>query len=325
MYVIYMIAYYTKSLLFQSNKPITAALHLRPFQVTPLALRSLAAAAPMLSQTTSLVSTLNLPNSTHSPAQFVPLKSFAATAAATPLDTTIDTPTASIIPLVQYTNQGSGHDIEVPLYNINGEEIGKHVLGGDIFNVPIREDILYRVVRWQLAKKQAGTHKAKTRSEVRGGGRKPWKQKGSGRARAGSIRSPLWRGGGKAHGPVVRSHAHDLPKRVRRLGLKIAVSAKAWERRLKVVDSLRPEDYKTKTMAGHLEKLLEGAPRRSVLFCDSDKEGLDGGYVSLVLHAVFFTFEEEQQLTTLHPFFPIAEKTCVFRPEICHGLILSRR
>ena len=80
-----------------------------------------------------------------------------------------------------------------------------------------------------------------------------------------------------SHGPVPRSHAHDLQKRVRRLGLKCALSAKAWERRLIVVDSLRPGDHKTKTMDGHMATLLEGAPRRSALLVDSDKEGVDGG------------------------------------------------
>ena len=102
--------------------------------------------------------------------------------------------------------------------------MGTIELGGDIFNVPVRRDILHQVVRWQRAKKQQGTHKTKTRAEVRGGGRKPWRQKGTGRARQGSIRAPHWRGGGKAHGPVPRSHAHSLNKKVRRLGLKCALS-----------------------------------------------------------------------------------------------------
>lgn len=103
-------------------------------------------------------------------------------------------------------------------------QVGSVELGGDIFNIPVRRDILHRVVRWQRAKKQQGTHKAKNRAEVSGGGRKPWKQKGTGRARQGSIRAPQWRGGGKAHGPVPRSHAHGLNKKVRRLGLKCALS-----------------------------------------------------------------------------------------------------
>lgn len=173
--------------------------------------------------------------------------------------------------------QGLGKDVEVPLYDADKNRIGSYVLPGDIFDVPIRIDILHRVVRWQLAKRQQGSHKTKTRSEVRGGGRKPWQQKGSGRARQGTIRAPQWRGGGVAHGPVVRSHAHKLQRRVRRLGLKCALSAKAFEGRLMVVDSLRPASPKTKTVDTHVEALLSDATRKSVLLVDSSKEGADGG------------------------------------------------
>ena len=200
-----------------------------------------------------------------------------ATAAATAEPIFEDVSTLPPITLAEHTLQGQFRDVEVPLYDINKEPIGKFILDGDIFDVPIRRDILHRVVRWQLARRQQGTHKTKTRSEVRGGGRKPWNQKGSGRARQGTIRAPQWRGGGVVHGPVPRTHEHDLQKRVRRLGLKCALSAKAWERRVIVVDSLRPGDFKTKTMDGHVERLLQGAVRRSVLMVDSDKDGLDGG------------------------------------------------
>jgi len=181
------------------------------------------------------------------------------------------------LPQREHLEQGLERDIEVPLFDLNKKEIGKYVLAGDVFDVPIRTDILHRVVRWQLARRQQGTHKTLTRSEVRGGGAKPWQQKGSGRARQGTIRAPQWRGGGVVHGPVPRSHEHSLFKRLRRLGLKCALSAKAWERRLIVVDSLGPVDSKTKTMDGHIGALLEGASRRSALLVDSDKEGLDGG------------------------------------------------
>ena len=185
----------------------------------------------------------------------------------------------------QRTKKGTGQDVTVPLFDIDKNEIGSYTLPGDIFDVPIRIDILHRVVRWQLAKRQQGTHKTKTRSEVRGGGRKPWKQKGTGRARQGTIRAVQWRGGGVVHGPVVRSHAHKLLRRVRRLGLKCALSAKASEGRLLVVDSLKPETIKTKEMNAHIENLMEEAPRKSILFVDTDKQGEDGGYVIL-----FFVF-----------------------------------
>ena len=204
----------------------------------------------------------------------VPLRSFAAEAALSDDDSDGNLPPLSA---EEHTLQGQYRDVEVALYNLNKEPIGKYVLEGDIFDIPIRRDILHRVVRWQLARKQQGTHKTKTRSEVRGGGRKPWNQKGSGRARAGTIRAPQWRGGGVAHGPVPRTHEHSLQKRVRRLGLMCALSAKAWERRITVVDSLRPVDFKTKTMDDHVSALLAGAPRRSALLVDSDKGGLDGG------------------------------------------------
>lgn len=208
--------------------------------------------------------------------QLITLRSFAAAPAIND-DADIHPSNLPPLPLSQHTEQGIYRDIEAPLYDSKRQQIGTYTLDGTIFNVPIRTDILHRVVKWQLARRQQGTHKTKTRSEVRGGGRKPWKQKGSGRARQGSIRAPQWRGGGVAHGPVPRSHAHDLPKRVRRLGLKCALSAKTWERRLLVVDSLRPEDHKTKTMDARVDELLKGAPRRSVLFVDSAKDGDDGG------------------------------------------------
>lgn len=131
------------------------------------------------------------------------------------------------IPLEQHTQQGSYRDLVVPLYDMNRQQIGSYTLYGDIFDVPLRRDILHRVVRWSLAAAQQGTHKTKTRSEVRGGGRKPRPQKGSGNSRQGTIRAPQWRGGGVVHGPVPRSHAHKLPKRVRRLGLQTALSVSA--------------------------------------------------------------------------------------------------
>ncbi|KAK9846516.1 hypothetical protein WJX81_005775 [Elliptochloris bilobata] len=167
--------------------------------------------------------------------------------------------------------------VEVPLWNWRREALGTCTLPGDIFNVPVRRDILQRVVRWQLAKRRQGTHKTKGRGEVRGGGRKPFPQKGQGRARQGTIRAPQMRGGGVVFGPVVRSHAHGLQKKVRRLGLKCALSAKASEGRLHLLDTLALEAGKTKLLDKNLDTLLADAPRRSVLFVDSSKVGADGG------------------------------------------------
>eukprot|EP00879_Flechtneria_rotunda_P021005 GHRR01022126.1.p1 GENE.GHRR01022126.1~~GHRR01022126.1.p1 ORF type:complete len:332 (+),score=63.83 GHRR01022126.1:117-1112(+) len=168
-------------------------------------------------------------------------------------------------------------DRRTTLYNLDKQPLASLKLPGDIFNVPVRIDIMHQVVRWQRARARQGTHKTKDRSEVSGGGRKPWRQKGTGRARQGSIRAPQWRGGGIVHGPVPRSYAFALPKKVRRLGLKCALSAKANEGRLLVLDSLKPDVPKTKHMLAKLQKLLAGQPRISVLLVDGDKFGIDGG------------------------------------------------
>ncbi|CAD7700535.1 unnamed protein product [Ostreobium quekettii] len=128
------------------------------------------------------------------------------------------------VPQFPPPGDGTLGNLVFPVYDLRKQKVGTVALGKDVFNVPVRRDILQRVVRWQRAKKQQGTHKTKTRSEVSGGGRKPWPQKGTGNARQGSIRAPQWRGGGIAHGPVPRCHAHKLPKKVRRLGLKCALS-----------------------------------------------------------------------------------------------------
>jgi large subunit ribosomal protein L4 len=170
-----------------------------------------------------------------------------------------------------------GQDKAVPVYDLSKEVVDNYTLNGAVFNVPVRIDILHRVVRWQRAKRQQGTHSVKDRSEVRGGGRKPRPQKGSGRSRQGSIRAPQWRGGGICHGPVPRSHAHSLPKKVRRMGLMCALSAKAHEQRLLIVDSMQPSDVKTRLVQQHLDMLLQDAPRQSVLLVDESMDSAEGG------------------------------------------------
>ncbi|HKM71259.1 MAG TPA: 50S ribosomal protein L4 [Stellaceae bacterium] len=139
--------------------------------------------------------------------------------------------------------------------NLNNEEVGDIELADEVFGVPIRRDILARVVNWQLAKRRAGTHKAKGISEIRGTTKKPYKQKGTGRARQGSLRSPQFRGGARIFGPVVRSHAFDLQKKVRRLGLKIALSAKQDEGKLVVIDAAHLTEAKTKVLRARLATL----------------------------------------------------------------------
>jgi large subunit ribosomal protein L4 len=141
------------------------------------------------------------------------------------------------------------------IINLDSKNVGSVELADAIFGLDVREDILHRVVRWQLAKRQAGTHKTKTVGEVSGTNKKPFKQKGTGRARQGNARAPQLRGGGKAFGPVVRSHAHSLTKKVRRLGLKTALSAKAKNGSLIVLDEAKSADGKTKLLASQIKKL----------------------------------------------------------------------
>ena len=145
--------------------------------------------------------------------------------------------------------------MDLKITTLAGADAGKVTLADDIFGLEPREDILQRVVRWQLAKRQQGTHQSKGRADIARTGAKMYKQKGTGRARHSSARAPQFRGGGKAHGPVVRSHEHDLPKKVRALGLKHALSAKAKASNLIIVDDLAIAEAKTKTLAASFAKL----------------------------------------------------------------------
>jgi large subunit ribosomal protein L4 len=138
--------------------------------------------------------------------------------------------------------------MKLSVHNLDNEEVGDIELADAVFGLPVRTDILARVVAWQLAKRRTGTHKTKGVSEISGTTKKPYKQKGTGRARQGSLRSPQFRGGAVIFGPVVRSHAFDLQKKVRRLGLKTALSAKQAEGKLIVIDAARLDDAKTKAL-----------------------------------------------------------------------------
>ena len=145
--------------------------------------------------------------------------------------------------------------MDLKITTLAGKDAGKVKLSDEIFGLDPREDILQRVVRWQLAKKQQGTHQAKGRADVARTGAKMYKQKGTGRARHHSARAPQFRGGGKAHGPVARSHEHDLPKKVRALGLRHALSAKFKAEDVIVIDNLVATEAKTKALAGAFETL----------------------------------------------------------------------
>jgi len=156
----------------------------------------------------------------------------------------------------------------VDVYDVNRTKVGEATLRDDIFSVPVRGHILHEVVTMQLACRRAGTASTKGRSEVRGGGRKPWRQKGTGRARVGSIRSPLWRGGGVVFGPKPRSYAYKVPKKVRRLALKMALSSKLANGQLLVLDQYPYTAPKTKDFV----KVLENLDIRKVLFVTAGDE-----------------------------------------------------
>lgn len=139
--------------------------------------------------------------------------------------------------------------MKAKVINLDNKSAGDIELSDAIFGLPKRVDILQRCVEWQRARKQAGTHKTKTVSEIAGTTKKPHAQKGSGRARSGSLRSPQNRGGAKIFGPVVRDHGYSLPKKVRQLALKIALSVKQAEGNLIVLDTATAKGAKTKALA----------------------------------------------------------------------------
>ncbi len=154
--------------------------------------------------------------------------------------------------------------MKLAIKNLDNKDVGDIDLAEEVFGLPIRRDILARMVNWQLAKRRAGTHKTKGISEIQGTTKKPWRQKGTGRARQGSLRSPQFRGGAVIFGPVVRSHAFGLQKKVRRLALKTALSAKQAEGKLVVLEAAKLDGAKTKALGERFAKLGWG----SVLIID---------------------------------------------------------
>jgi len=145
--------------------------------------------------------------------------------------------------------------MRLPVTSLDNQAVGDIDLADEVFALPVRRDILARMVNWQLAKRRAGTHKAKGISDISGTTKKPWRQKGTGRARQGSLRSPQFRGGAVIFGPVVRSHAFGLQKKVRRLALKTALSAKQAEGKLVVLDRASVDAPKTGALADRFRAL----------------------------------------------------------------------
>ena len=166
-------------------------------------------------------------------------------------------------------------DVKAPLYRSDGSSSGEIKLDAEVFGIEPNLDVLYQVVNAQRGAARAGTAATKTRSQVRGGGRKPWRQKGLGRARHGSIRSPIWVGGGVAHGPQPRDYGERTPKKMKRLALYSALSARASESAVRVVEDLDWATPKTKQAASLLDAMeasgktlvvlgqLDGVPAKS--------------------------------------------------------------
>ncbi len=144
---------------------------------------------------------------------------------------------------------------KVALYNVSGQQIGDIELNDAVFGAEVNQHVLYEAVKNQLANKRQGTQSAKTRAEVRGGGKKPWRQKGTGRARQGSIRAPQWIGGGVVFAPKPRDYSYSIPKKVKRLAMKSALSSKVESKEIIVLDELNLTQPKTKDMVNILKNI----------------------------------------------------------------------
>ncbi len=179
---------------------------------------------------------------------------------------------------------------KVALYNTDGKQIGDIELNENVFGAEVRADIMHEVVVNYLANQRQGTQSTKTRTEVRGGGIKPWRQKGTGRARQGSIRAPQWVGGGVALGPKPRDYRYAVNKKVRRLALRSALSSKVVENELIVLDSLTMDEIKTSKMAqilanlGITEKALIVLPEndKNVVLSARNLRGVDTTFVGAI-------------------------------------------
>ncbi|TWH47037.1 50S ribosomal protein L4 [Sporomusa sp. KB1] len=159
---------------------------------------------------------------------------------------------------------------KVAVYDMTGAKTGEMELNDSVFGVEINEAVVHQAVVMQLASQRQGNHATKTRSMVRGGGRKPWKQKGTGRARSGSIRSPLWVGGGVAFGPHPRSYKFSMPRKARRLAIKSALTAKVNDGELLVVESINFAEPKTKDVVNFLGN-FEAPAKALIITVDNDE------------------------------------------------------
>jgi len=171
----------------------------------------------------------------------------------------------------------------VEVKNLDGQSVKELQLADEVFATKPNQSLLWEAVKQYLASRRRGTHKTKSRGEVSGGGKKPWRQKGTGRARAGSIRSSLWRHGSIAHGPQPRDYSYQLPEKMLRGALRSALAAKYQEKKLTVVDQFNLQEAKTKQFAGALEKLgvqktvlvVNEAANRNLQLSSRNIEGCD--------------------------------------------------
>ncbi len=166
---------------------------------------------------------------------------------------------------------------EANVYNVQGESVGDVQLNEKVFGAGVRPDVMSDVARALMAGKRQGTASTKGRSDVRGGGAKPWRQKGTGRARAGTSRSPIWEGGGVTFGPHPRDYSHRVPKKVRRLALKSALSAKVDAGELTVLDELNCAEPRTKSIARVLETLPIGEGKVLIVLAEPDRNVILSG------------------------------------------------
>ena len=162
---------------------------------------------------------------------------------------------------------------KIGVKTLEGEIVREIDLSDEVFALPPNGPLMWEVVQAYLAGRRRGTHKTRSRGEVSGGGKKPWRQKGTGRARAGSIRSSLWRHGSIAHGPVPRDYAHDVPKKMLRGALRSALAAKYQSQKLTVVDGLAPSEPKTKALRAALTSL--GISRSVLVISDAAERNLE--------------------------------------------------
>lgn len=161
---------------------------------------------------------------------------------------------------------------KVKVYNMLGEQVEEIELNENIFGIEVNQHVVYEVVKNQLANKRQGTQSTKTRAEVRGGGRKPWRQKGTGRARQGSIRAPHFSGGGVTFAPKPRDYSYKVPKKVRRLAMKSALSSKVLNNEIIVIDDIKFDSPKTKDMANFLTKI--NADKKALIVMGEKNENI---------------------------------------------------